>query len=79
VFRPYGDRFETWEHGDGYKSTLYWNYKGIADSWKSIRLGDGNNVVYDLNLRERRHVYFIVQTDDTASPSYVSEYRTSGN
>ena len=78
VFRPYGDRFETWEFRDGYRSTLYWNYKGIADCWKSIRLYDGHNVEFDLNLRESRHVYFIVQTDKHASPTYVSEYRISG-
>ena len=78
VFRPYGDRFKTWEFGDGYRSTLYWNYKGIADRWRSIRLYDGHDVEFDLNLREGRHVYFIVQTDKHASPTYVSEYRTSG-
>jgi hypothetical protein len=78
VFRPYGDKFETWEHRDGYGSTLHWNYKGVADGWHSIRLQDGAAHTYNLDLDEGRRVYFIVQTDAHTSPSYVSEYRISG-
>lgn len=41
VFRPAGDKFETWDYRDGRRSTVYWNYKGVKDSWKKIRLQDG--------------------------------------
>jgi hypothetical protein len=78
VFRPYGDRFQTWEHRDGRRSTICWHYKDVADDWKSIGLHDGAVHEYNLNLREDRRIYFIVQTDGRQSPSYVSEYRTSG-
>jgi hypothetical protein len=75
VFHPSNDSFEAWDNArDGIRPAIQWNYKGIKDRWKYLYPQDGAHQSFDLNLREGRHIYFLIT--DVGSPSYISEYRT---
>jgi hypothetical protein len=79
VFRPSTDSFQVWDNvRDGVPASLAWNYKGVRDRWKYLEPHDGAQHTFDLNLRENRHVYFYVSSA-YGSPSYISEYRVSGD
>jgi hypothetical protein len=76
VFHPSNDSFEVWDHRDTIRTAVQWNYKGVNDRWKYLYPQDGAHQTFDLNLSERHHVYFLIT--GFGGPSYVSEYRTSG-
>jgi hypothetical protein len=79
VFRPSTDNFQVWDNvRDGVPASLAWNYKGVRDRWKFLEPQDGAQHTFNLNLREKRHVYFYVSSG-YGSPSYISEYRVYGD
>lgn len=79
VFRPSTDSFQVWDNvRDGVPASLAWNYKGVRDRWKYLEPHDGAQHTFDLNLSEKRHVYFFVSSAYGA-PSYISEFRVNGD
>jgi hypothetical protein len=49
-----------------------------GDRWKYLEPHDGAQHTFDLNLSEKRHVYFFVSSAYGA-PSYISEFRVNGD
>lgn len=81
VFHPHGDYFEVWDNSAtfGLRTKVKYNYVGINDRWKTaVSLPDRHplHVWTRHNLIEHKHIYFYIE--DLGSPSYASEYRTSG-
>jgi hypothetical protein len=84
VFHPYGDKFDVWDNvRDDTRADVYFNYKGVSDSWKHVGYVYNGHTTITRNVYESingkpAYIYFEV-CDGVRGCSTPSWYRTWGS